>query len=108
LLNTALCLPALEVDVLSAGFSVVAAPKRFILPGKRFALLPVQALPNALTETQIYHEDAIAKFRETAISQPDSAIQPLIPIRVLIGHLVKGKGRNSSYSTAEHSTVGEM
>jgi hypothetical protein len=77
LLNTALCLPALEVDVLSAGFSVVAAPKRFILPGKRFALLPVQALPNALTETQIYHEDAIAKFRETAISQPDSAIQPL-------------------------------
>ncbi|MGB3292767.1 MAG: DUF1802 family protein [Phormidesmis sp.] len=62
LLNTALCLPALEIEVLAQGLSVIAAPKRFIVPGKRFALLPVQALPDDLTEEKIYHESAVKTF----------------------------------------------
>ena len=69
LLNTALCLPALEVDLLAKGLSVIAAPKRFIVPGKRFALLPVQSLSGVLTEEKIYHESAIKTFGATARAQ---------------------------------------
>lgn len=69
LLNTALCLPAVEVEVLAQGLSVIATPKRFIVPGKRFALLPVQALPNALTQEEIYHESAVKRFEETALTK---------------------------------------
>ena len=72
LLNTALCLPALEVDGLGKGLSVIAAPKRFIVPGKRFALLPIQALPGDLTEEKIYHKSAVETFRATALSDKES------------------------------------
>ncbi len=72
LLNTALCLPALEVDGLAKGLSVIAAPKRFIVPGKRFALLPVQTLPGDLTEEKIYHKSAVKAFRATALSDKEA------------------------------------
>ena len=71
LLNTALCLPALEVDGLARGLSVIAAPKRFIVPGKRFALLPVEALPGDLTEENIYHESAVKAFRPAAPAEKE-------------------------------------
>lgn len=64
LLNTALCLPDLEVDVLLQGQSIVATPQRFIVPGKRFALLPTQTLPNALKQEQIYHPNLIQNFKQ--------------------------------------------
>lgn len=63
LLNTALCLPAIEVAALSQGQAIIAAPKRFIVPGKRFALLPVQTLPDALKLEEIYHPAALKKFK---------------------------------------------
>lgn len=69
LLNTALCLPALEIDLLAKGLSVIAAPKRFIVPGKRFALLPVYSLPGALTEEKLHHKSAVKTFGATALSQ---------------------------------------
>lgn len=71
LLNTALCLPELEIDVLSRGLSVVAVPKRFIVPGKRFALLPVQALPGSFTADQLYHKKAVEEFEFIAVNKQE-------------------------------------
>ncbi|MGB7247356.1 MAG: DUF1802 family protein [Phormidesmis sp.] len=75
LLNTALCLPAIETETLIQGVSVVAAPKRFIVPGKRFALLPVQALPEDLAKEQIYHSSTVSKFAKASLDKETLSIK---------------------------------
>jgi hypothetical protein len=70
LLNTALRLPALDLEALMQGESIVAISQRFIVPGKHFALMPSDALPNALPQEIVYKPSAIEKFAGSV--QPDS------------------------------------
>ncbi len=63
ILNVSLCLPELDIFALRQGHSIVAVTKRFIVPGKSFALLPCrdahsaaqleQYQPNFLAHAQV-------------------------------------------------------
>ncbi|MGD1950946.1 MAG: DUF1802 family protein [Leptolyngbyaceae cyanobacterium] len=61
LLNTGLCLSPVEVASLRQGKSIVAAPRRFIAPGKRFLLLPSQEL-DISEKNKLYRPEAISLF----------------------------------------------
>ncbi len=53
-INTALCLPAPEIEALLQGREIVAIPKQFIAPGRKFTLCSIDASINVLHE-RYYH-----------------------------------------------------
>ncbi|MEH2452897.1 DUF1802 family protein [Nostoc sp.] len=56
-LQTALFLPALEVEALIEGQIIVAIPRKFIHPGQRFALYPANVSINLLPNEQHYRSN---------------------------------------------------
>ncbi|MUG92226.1 DUF1802 family protein [Scytonema sp. UIC 10036] len=54
LLQTALCLPVLDVEALIEGQMIAAMPRNFINPGQQFALYPVNVSINLLSPEQYY------------------------------------------------------
>jgi hypothetical protein len=54
LLQTALCLPVLDVEALIEGQMIAAMPRNFINPGQQFALYPVNVSINLLSPDQYY------------------------------------------------------
>lgn len=75
LLNTGLCLPAIEVEALAQGQMIVAVPQRFIVPGKRFALYPSKAILNDLKQEDIYNVSFLKEFSSDTGTQPDNLIK---------------------------------
>ncbi len=75
LLQTALFLPAPDVETLIQGQTIVAMPRKFIHPGQRFALYPANVSTNLLPNEQYYRlsflpvvQDAITNLGiETAL-----------------------------------------
>lgn len=65
LLNTGLCLSSLEIAALKQGKSIVAAPKRFIAPGKRFLLVPSQELDESERD-KLYRPEALSLFASSS------------------------------------------
>lgn len=61
LLNISLCLPAPDVVALQQKHSIVAVTKRFIVPGKSFALLPCNDFPGAAQLDRLYQSSFLAK-----------------------------------------------
>lgn len=61
LLNISLCLPAPDVVALQQKHSIVAITKRFIVPGKSFALLPCNDFPGAGQLDRLYQESFLEK-----------------------------------------------
>lgn len=57
LLNTTLCIPPLDLAALLQGTSILAAPQRFIVPGRKFALSP-RLLDRPATD--LYNPDFLA------------------------------------------------
>ncbi|MBR8840703.1 MAG: DUF1802 family protein [Stigonema ocellatum SAG 48.90 = DSM 106950] len=55
LLQTALCLPAPDVEALIQGRMIAAMPRNFINPGQQFALYPANVSINLLALEQYYH-----------------------------------------------------
>jgi hypothetical protein len=54
-IQTALCLPALDIEALIQGQMIAAIPRIFINPGRQFALYPSDILNNVLPPEQYYH-----------------------------------------------------
>lgn len=69
LLNTGLSLPALDIEALCQGQSILAMPQRFIVPGKRFVLCPTGALWHDTSLADLYQPDFLA-------SQPKAGNPP--------------------------------
>jgi len=69
LLNTGLSLPALDIEALCQGQSILAMPQRFIVPGKRFVLCPTGAVWHDTTPADLYQPDFLA-------SQPKAGNPP--------------------------------
>ena len=65
-LQTALCLPVLDIEALIHGYTILALPKMFIHPGQRFALYPVDTLLIPLSIQQ-YYRSSFSLNSETAI-----------------------------------------
>ncbi|MEN8443531.1 MAG: DUF1802 family protein [Cyanobacteria bacterium J06555_13] len=74
LLNISLCLPALDVCALQQKHSIIAVTKRFIAPGKSFALLPCGDRPNASPLASLYQD----RF----LTQSGGAEEASMPINV--------------------------
>ncbi|WP_414590397.1 DUF1802 family protein [Anabaena sp. CCY 9614] len=60
LLQTALCIPAPEVEALIQGQIIVAMPRKFIHPGQRFALYPADISMNSLPNEQYYRSNFLS------------------------------------------------
>lgn len=54
-IQTALCLPAPDIDALIQGQMIAAIPRIFINPGRQFALYPSDIFNNVLPPEQYYH-----------------------------------------------------
>lgn len=54
-IQTALCLPAPDIEALIQGQIITAMPRIFITPGRQFALYPSDAFNNVLPPEQYYH-----------------------------------------------------
>ena len=54
-IQTALCLPAPDIEALIQGRMIVAMPRIFINPGRQFALYPSDIFNNVLPPEQYYH-----------------------------------------------------
>lgn len=54
-IQTALCLPAPDIEALIQGQMIAAIPRTFINPGRQFALYPSDILNNVLPPEQYYH-----------------------------------------------------
>ncbi len=63
ILNVSLCLPALDVFALRQKHSIVAVTKRFIVPGKTFALLPCGDVPEASQLAKRYQPSFLAHVK---------------------------------------------
>ncbi|MEM8502321.1 MAG: DUF1802 family protein [Cyanobacteria bacterium P01_D01_bin.1] len=61
ILNVSLCLPELDVFALQQGHSIVAVTKRFIVPGKSFALLPCRDARDASQSKAQYQPAFLAQ-----------------------------------------------
>ena len=64
-MNTGLCLSPIEIVSLKQGKSIVAAPRRFIAPGKRFLLIPSQEINDSI-RNKFYRPEAISLFESDA------------------------------------------
>ncbi|MGB5960102.1 MAG: DUF1802 family protein [Coleofasciculaceae cyanobacterium] len=54
-IQTALCLPAPDIEALIQGQIIAAIPRIFLTPGRQFALYPSDILNNVLPPKQYYH-----------------------------------------------------
>ncbi len=54
-IQTALCLPAPDIEALIQGQMIAAIPRIFITPGRQFALYPSDIFNNVLPPEQYYH-----------------------------------------------------
>jgi hypothetical protein len=59
-INTALCLPAPEIEALLQGREIVAIPKQFIAPGRKFTLCSIDASINVLQVERYYHSSLLS------------------------------------------------
>ncbi|MBE9129162.1 MULTISPECIES: DUF1802 family protein [unclassified Coleofasciculus] len=57
MLQTALCLPAPDIEALIQGRSIAALPRIFVNPGREFALYPSETSSNALPTEQYYRSN---------------------------------------------------
>ncbi|WP_445635699.1 DUF1802 domain-containing protein [Nostoc sp. DSM 114161] len=71
LLNTALCLPAPDVEALLQGRIIIALPQTFIHPGRSFALYPSATSINVLPDGQ-YYKSNLLTVTQKAITQISS------------------------------------
>ncbi|MEH2127819.1 DUF1802 family protein [Nostoc sp.] len=67
-INTAICLPAPDIEALIQGRAIVAMCKNYIVPERQFALYPTNASINILPVEQYYHSSFLATAK-TALTQ---------------------------------------
>ncbi|MEH2357093.1 DUF1802 family protein [Nostoc sp.] len=67
-INTAICLPAPDVEALIQGRAIVAMAKNYIVPERQFALYPMDSSINVLPVEQYYHSNFLANAK-TAFAQ---------------------------------------
>ncbi|MEH2288542.1 DUF1802 family protein [Nostoc sp.] len=67
-INTAICLPAPDIEALIQGRSIVAMSKNYIVPERQFVLCPTDASINVLPVEQYYHSNFLATA-EIALAQ---------------------------------------
>ncbi|WP_375468381.1 DUF1802 family protein [uncultured Nostoc sp.] len=67
-INTAICLPAPDVQALIQGRVIVAMCKNYIVPKRQFALYPIDSSINVLPVEQYYHLNFLATAK-TALAQ---------------------------------------
>ncbi|AUB38491.1 Protein of unknown function DUF1802 [Nostoc flagelliforme CCNUN1] len=67
-INTAVCLPAPDVEALIQGRAIVAISKNYIVPERKFALYPINSSINVLPVEQYYHSNFLATAK-TALTQ---------------------------------------
>ena len=70
-MNTGLCLSPIEIVSLKQGKSIVAAPRRFIAPGKRFLLTPSQELDDS-EKNKLYRSEALTLFGSVSKDRKNS------------------------------------
>jgi len=78
MINTALRLPAPEIEALLQGRIIAAMPNKFITPGREFALCPTDSSINLLPVEQ-YYRPSFLPIAQSAFTQLDSQgilIQP--------------------------------
>lgn len=71
LLQTALCLPAPDIEALIQGQIITAMPRKFIHPGQKFALYPANIGMNSLTHEQYYRSNFFT-IAQTIIANLDN------------------------------------
>lgn len=59
-ISTALCLPAPEIEALLQGREILAIPKQFIAPGRKFTLCSIDASINVLQVERYYHSSLLS------------------------------------------------
>lgn len=64
-INTAICLPAPDIEALIQGRVIVAMCKNYIVPDRQFALYPTDASINILPVEQYYHSNFLATAKTT-------------------------------------------
>jgi hypothetical protein len=67
-INTAICLPAPDIEALIQGRAIVAMCKNYIVPERQFALYPTDASINILPVEQYYQLNFLA-YAKTALAQ---------------------------------------
>ena len=67
-INTAICLPAPDVEALIQGRAIVAMSKNYIVPERQFALYSMDSSINVLPVEQYYHTNFLANAK-TAFDQ---------------------------------------
>ncbi|MBD2529208.1 DUF1802 family protein [Nostoc flagelliforme FACHB-838] len=67
-LDTALCLPASEVEALIQGRMIATMPRTFINPGRQFALYPTDISINLQSYEQ-YYQPSFLSIAQTALAQ---------------------------------------
>jgi hypothetical protein len=67
-INTAICLPAPDVEALIQGRAIVAMSKNYIVPERQFGLYPIDSSINTLPIEQYYHSNFLATAK-TAFTQ---------------------------------------
>ena len=67
-INTAICLPAPDVEALIQGRTIMAMSKNFIVPERQFALYSMDSSINVLPVEQYYHTNFLANAK-TAVAQ---------------------------------------
>ncbi|MEH1900339.1 MAG: DUF1802 family protein [Nostoc sp.] len=78
MINTALRLPAPEIEALLQGRIIAVIPNKFITPGREFALCPADASINLLPAEQYYHSNflPIAQSTFAQLNSQGVLIQP--------------------------------
>ncbi len=67
-INTAICLPAPDVEALIQGRTIMAMSKNYIVPERQFALYSMDSSINVLPVEQYYHTNFLANAK-TALAQ---------------------------------------
>ena len=66
-INTAICLPAPDIEALIQGRTIVAMCKNYIVPERQFALYPMDSSINVLPVEQYYHTNFLANAKTALI-----------------------------------------
>ncbi|AVH71930.1 DUF1802 family protein [Nostoc sp. 'Lobaria pulmonaria (5183) cyanobiont'] len=66
-INTAICLPAPDIEALIQGRTIVAMSKNYIVPERQFALYPMDSSINVLPVEQYYHTNFLANAKTALI-----------------------------------------
>jgi hypothetical protein len=67
-INTAICLPAPDIEALIQGRAIAAMSKKYIVPERQFALCPVDASINVLPVEEYYQSNFLT-IAKTALAQ---------------------------------------